>query len=126
MRTVAVDFDGVIHGYSRGWQDGTIYDPPIDGALDALRLLRRHWHVVIYTTRAREDINPPGGEQAIRRWFAEHGAADLADELEITDRKPLAVALIDDRAIRFEDWDQALNDFGDLATWGPSRAGSAS
>ena len=104
MKTVAVDFDGVIHTYSKGWQDGTIYDPPMAGAFDALRALRRHWKVVIYTTRARDDINGPGGEAQIRQWFVKHGAPDLAEELEITDRKPLAVALIDDRAIRFENW----------------------
>ncbi len=110
MKTVAVDFDGVIHAYSKGWQDGAIYDPPVKNAFDALCALRHHWNVVIYTTRARDDINGPGGAEQIRRWFAEHGAADLAEGLEITDRKPLAVALIDDRAIRFENWPQALAD----------------
>lgn len=30
--TISIDFDGVIHQYSKGWQNGEIYDPPIRGA----------------------------------------------------------------------------------------------
>jgi hypothetical protein len=36
---VLVDFDGVIHRYSKGWGDGTVYDPPVAGARAALRKL---------------------------------------------------------------------------------------
>lgn len=118
VRTLAVDFDGVIHAYSRGWQDGTIYDGPVPGAFDALRELRQRYDVVIYTTRASETEPYPAtygggwgvrasGVLAIQRWFREQGAADLAD-LRITHHKPLAVAYIDDRAIRFTNWQETL------------------
>jgi hypothetical protein len=52
MRTVAVDFDGVIHLYSRGWFDGTIYDPPVPFAFDALAELQADYAVFVHTTRA--------------------------------------------------------------------------
>jgi len=34
--TIAVDFDGVIHQYSKGWEDGSIYDKPVKGVRQAL------------------------------------------------------------------------------------------
>jgi len=112
--TVAVDFDGVIHAYSKGWQNGSIYDEPIPGALEALRELRQRFRVVIFTSRAVDGVpldpmwkTDDDQCQTIRDWFIKHNAADLAD-LQITNRKPLAVAYIDDRAIRFTDWEQAL------------------
>lgn len=54
--TIAVDFDGVIHGYSRGWQDGSIYDPPLPGAIDGLRALMDQDAVFIFTTREPEQV----------------------------------------------------------------------
>jgi hypothetical protein len=56
MPTIAVDFDGVIHAYSKGWQDGTIYDPPLPGALDGLRTLMRDNAVFIHTTRPAAQV----------------------------------------------------------------------
>ncbi len=40
---IAVDFDGVIHRYSKGWHDGTIYDPPMDGCYDAMNQLKERF-----------------------------------------------------------------------------------
>jgi hypothetical protein len=103
MLTVAVDFDGVIHGYSRGWQDGELYDPPVLGAFDALRRLREDYELVIYTTRAQSE----GQVARMLVWFELHGGKDLTS-IPITHEKPLAVAYLDDRAIRFTSWPEAL------------------
>lgn len=124
MKTVAVDFDGVLHAYSKGWQDGSIYDEPLPGALDAIRsLMAAGIAVFVHTTR-----NP----QATAGWLRVHHlpaaserelAADgrpvgqFWDDTKhvlVTDRKLPAVAYIDDRALRFESWPQALEDLEDL------------
>lgn len=92
-----VDFDGVLHRYSRGWADGTAYDPPMPGALDAVGdLLAQGYEVVIFSTRPAEQIHP---------WLLRYG---FPVGLRVTDRKEPAVALIDDRAVRFTDWGSAL------------------
>jgi len=121
MKTIAVDFDGVVHAYSKGWQDGTIYDPPLPGALDALEALMESYAVFIHTTR---DAGTVAG------WLSERGFDTLVDVegpkhpkrefwndtgvLLVTDRKLPAVAYIDDRGIRFTDWKQALNDLANV------------
>ena len=112
--TIAVDFDGVIHAYSRGWHDGTIYDPPLPGALDGLRTLMQQDSVFIHTTRDRHQV---------AEWLTAHGLDAIADSpvtahtfwnergtLLVTDRKYPAIAYLDDRAVRFTNWEQALAD----------------
>lgn len=54
--TLAVDFDGVVHRYSRGWHDGTIYDEPIPGAIDGLHALMRKDATFILTSRDPEQV----------------------------------------------------------------------
>ena len=51
MATVAVDFDGVIHDYKRGWQDGSIYGEFMPGAIRGLSLLMSSYAVFVHTTR---------------------------------------------------------------------------
>ena len=120
VSTVAVDFDGVIHAYSKGWQDGTIYDEPMPGALDGLRKLMEHYAVFIHTTRE---------PATVARWIKDKSGIEMSwhqdestlpefwnerDTILVTRRKLPAVAYIDDRGIRFTSWDQAL---ADLARW---------
>lgn len=95
--TILVDFDGVVHGYSQGWADGTAYDPPIEGAKEALEKLEElGYTVVIFSTRDRDDI---------REWL---GKYDF-EPYDVTNEKRKAVCLIDDRAIRFHNWGEALD-----------------
>lgn len=56
-KTIAFDFDGVIHRYSIGWQDGSIYDP-ISGEWYRLvrELLERGFNVIILTTRPKKQV----------------------------------------------------------------------
>lgn len=100
--TILVDFDGVIHQYSRGWADGTAYDPPMSGAKEALEALEeKGYQVIIFSSRDWEDIED---------WLKEHDFPDYP----ITDVKEPAVAIIDDRAIRFHDWAQTRKDVEEL------------
>lgn len=143
--TIAVDFDGVIHAYSKGWADGSIYDPPMPGALDGLHTLMHQDAVFVFTTREPEQVMPwleqHGFDVTIDdrcgRCLGEGGGQELdADsrptnppwecdvckgsglltfwnmrgQLLVTNRKLAAVAYLDDRAVRFTDWPQALSD----------------
>jgi hypothetical protein len=136
VRTIAVDFDGVIHRYSRGWQGGAIYDGAVPGAIEGLmRLLLAGYRVVIFTTRCNEADFPDNGGQreAIYEWLMAEShkvfdppngswpcdpvfrktwsASRFAAAIEVTALKPSAIAYIDDRGIRFTDWTDILKYF---------------
>lgn len=107
MKVVCVDFDGVIHRYSKGWQDGSIYDPPMKGAKKELgRLVSKGYKVVILTTRlnpeANDDVNLE--KNKITKWLADNGFQAGVHYHDITAIKPKAGIYIDDRGIRFTNW----------------------
>lgn len=91
---LALDFDGVLHGYTSGWQ-GTenVPDLPVAGALEFVTAAMEHFAVVIYSSRARF----PEGVSAIKAWLKRHGFPALP----VTCEKPPAFLSIDDRAILF-------------------------
>ena len=48
-KTIALDFDGVLHSYKQGWTGDTPEDPPNEGANKFVRdLLGLGYEVVIY------------------------------------------------------------------------------
>lgn len=108
--TVAIDFDGVLHAYSKGWQDGGIYDVPVAGAKDALEeFLKMGWEVVIYSTRCYDRMSRGHLElnqvEDMKTWLALHGIPYTRIHTE--PGKPVCKLFIDDNAFRFEgDWNR--------------------
>ncbi len=99
QKTIAIDFDGVLHAYSDGWRDGSIYDVAVPRAVDAVTKLQdAGYHIVVFSTRA----DTPAGQADISGWLGEQGFR--AGEILVTDRKVPAIAYIDDRGIRFTNW----------------------
>ena len=106
-KIVALDFDGVIHKYSKGWHDGTAYDEPMEGAFQALvKLINRGYTLTIFSSR---------DEDVIREWFKKWWVAVMQEEIpkEVTEmeyyKKPSALYVIDDRALRFTNWRDITN-----------------
>lgn len=96
-KTLAIDLDGVLHRYSKGWHDGSIYDPPMDGALEAVDQLLNRYELVVFTARKDLDL--------VRQWIFVNFPGWYP---RVTNIKPLAFAYIDDRAIRFTTWSGVL------------------
>ena len=105
-QAVAFDFDSVIHKYSEGWIDGSIYDEPNMKVLDLILLLQiQKIPCVIISTR---------DPQQIKDWWDEQGFTIRAEVLDfdtkffndcsyvgITNRKIPAQVYVDDRAYRY-------------------------
>ena len=113
---VAIDFDGVVHGNSKGFYDGTVYDPPIEGSIQAIKWFKEQgYDIVLFTAKVKPDrplVNGKTGEQLIWEWLAKYDISSYIKE--ITCEKPRAICYIDDRGIRFESWDQTLAQFKQL------------
>lgn len=104
---LCLDFDGVIHSYSSGWQGiANIPDPPVLGALAFIeQAIADGWQVAIHSSRSRS----LRGRWAMKSWLKRHLDAYTlpmeADDIYTSIRwpwfKPPAVITLDDRAITF-------------------------
>lgn len=107
---LCIDFDGVVHSYERGWQDGSIYGTPTPGFFDWANRSAYHFALVIYSSRSKTTE----GIDAMRAWLllhllewkSGHPVAQLTlDDFTFAHEKPPAFLTIDDRCVRFDgDW----------------------
>jgi len=119
-RTVAVDFDGVLHPYTEGWVGSVPADEePVEGAREFLgRLIENGYRVVVFSARCDHEEGMAG----TRAWLAKYGLMNWVDD--VTCQKPAAVAYIDDRAVRFRgDWNEVAEGVAELAEGRAHRAG---
>lgn len=111
-KTIAIDFDGVIHAYTSGWRGSVVIpDPPVPGALEFVERLVAHEELepVIFSSRAKT----VPGTVAIAKWLLENGFPDLRIECE----KPPAVVYIDDRGWTFRGVWPELRELLDFEPW---------
>lgn len=100
---LCIDFDGVIHSYDRGWQDGSIYGTVTPGFFEWLEQASKFFSCVVYSSRTKD------GTEAMEQWFARQWEAYDGPangyEIEFVHEKPAAFLTIDDRAVTFRgDW----------------------
>ena len=101
--TLCLDFDGVIHSYERGWQDGSIYGTVVPGFFEWAARAQNQFKLVIYSSRSKDDA----GRLAMGSWLAERLREWGGEPIDfvMAAEKPAAWLTIDDRAICFDgDW----------------------
>lgn len=123
---LCVDFDGVIHSYERGWQNGEIYGTVVPGFFEWVEQVRDHFKIVIYSSRSKDDegVTAMGFwlHQQRNDWIKSGGQGNPTEPLaiEFTNEKPPAFLTIDDRAIRFEgNWNAPELSLDALRTFKP-------
>lgn len=115
LNNIAIDFDGVIHNFDKGWHDGTCYGDPIPGAIEAIKTLSKKYKIIIFTAKAKPNrplVDGKTGVELVKSWLEKHDILDCVSE--ITSEKPHAQLYIDDNAYRFIDWGKALKDLENL------------
>lgn len=116
-KTLAIDFDGVLHSYTSPWEGpACIPDPPVFGAKEFLTEgMKVFDRVIIFSTRAKTKA----GQDAIVVWLVKHGlpVPFNGHEPAITAEKPLAHVYLDDRGWRFRGVWPDLTELFDSESW---------
>jgi hypothetical protein len=114
-KTIAIDFDGVIHSYTSGWKGAdTIPDPPTPGAIEWLAEAHSRFEVAIYSTRAET----AEGRRAIAAWLRKNGLHEIIlAQIKITSAKPMALIYLDDRGWQFTGTFPSLDEIEAFKPW---------
>jgi len=104
-KTILIDFDGVLASYE-GWKGEEELGNPLPNARAACFLLAKDYKLVCFTTRSRIWIE---------LWLVRNGFGCIS---AVTNIKIPAYLQIDDRAIRFNGWnDDLLKQIKEFKPW---------
>jgi len=113
--TIAIDVDGVLADYSKGWQGAHKIGNPLPGAKEFLQRLREAgWKIILFTTR---------GSRFVADWCKEHGLIydEINDNSSLRGEnpgKPIATVYLDDRGITFTgNFDRAFDKIMNFKVW---------
>lgn len=107
---ICLDFDGVIHKYSKGWNGGSIYDDPVDGSQDFCRDALNSFKVAIFSTRSKDEE----GRLQIQKWLDKW---NFPSGIELPIDKPMATVYIDDRGLTFNGTFPDIETLKNFKTW---------
>jgi len=123
---LCLDFDGVLHSYTSGWQGAEVIpDPPVPGAMAFLDRAVERFTVAIYSSRSNQPLGIVAMQTWLRLQLYKHcvpsDAAKRAEEIyaaiEWPTAKPPALLTIDDRAITFTGVWPAIDDLLAFQPW---------
>lgn len=130
-KIICIDFDGVIHSYTSGWQGPrNIPDPPVPGAIEwieefimlfcappesiAAMAEPGKYRLFIYSSRSRY----PGARRAMKKYLLKHGLDKrFLEVIKFPTRKPPAHITIDDRAICFTGQFPSTKEITEFLPW---------
>jgi len=109
-KNLAIDFDGVIHNFDKGYYDGTCYGEPIEGSLEAIKSLSKKYKIIIFTAKAKPSrplVNGKTGTELVKEWLENYNVLQYISE--ITSEKPRSQIYIDDKGYHFQNWNETLD-----------------
>ena len=117
VKTICIDFDGVLSDYSEGYQGKDVFGDMIKGADSATQILKeKGWTVIVYTTRPVT--------KALKKWLDDNNISyDYINENpdqpeESKGSKLMADIYLDDRAMRFDgNWDWTIRNIASFMPW---------
>lgn len=116
QKTICIDFDGVLHDYSKGYQGLDVFGEPVKEAPHAVQHLKKEgWKIIIFTARPVT--------QGMRNWLRTNKIPfdfinENPDQMDKTSPKPYADIYLDDRAVQFNgNWQQSLLDIANYKNW---------
>lgn len=115
-KTIALDFDGVIHSYTSPWTEAyEIHDPPVEGAIDFIRECQKEgWNVAIFSSRSHQWQ----GKSAMKNFLLDNGMSRKEiNQIDFPDHKPPCVLFIDDRGYQFNGKFPSIDEISSFRPW---------